>query len=82
MNICEQIVAETLDKPGSPKRSHAYRRGMLDTLRFRLEGAPIRCPFLQGTAEFDAYFSGNDRGHGVWRQRAEYLAAQAVEAAS
>lgn len=49
------------------KRSAEYRRGMLDVLRFRLEGVPIECPYREGTSQFDAYFAGNDRGHAVWR---------------
>lgn len=48
-------------------RSAEYRRGMLDVLRFRLDGAPIHCPYREGTPQFDAYFAGNDRGHAVWR---------------
>lgn len=49
------------------KRSAEYRRGMLDVLRFRLEGERIQCPYREGTPQFDAYFAGNDRGHAVWR---------------
>lgn len=49
------------------KRSAEYRRGMLDVLRFRLEGEGIQCPYREGTPQFDAYFAGNDRGHAVWR---------------
>lgn len=45
------------------KRSVAYRRGLVDVLAFRLEGKRILCPFKAGTAEFDAYFAGNERGH-------------------
>jgi len=55
------------------RRSAEYRRGMLDVLRFRLDGERIQCPYREGTPQFDAYFAGNDRGHAVWRamQRAE-----------
>jgi hypothetical protein len=61
----EQIVDATL--ACGNKRSAEYRRGMLDVLRFRLQGVRIECPYREGTAQFDAYFSGNDRGHAVWR---------------
>lgn len=49
------------------RRSAEYRCGMLDVLRYRLEGVPIRCPYQEGSVQFDAYFAGNDRGHHVWR---------------
>ena len=49
------------------KRSAAYRRGLVDVLAFRLEGLRIHCPYQAGTAEFDAYFAGNERGHFQWR---------------
>ncbi|MDD3325655.1 MAG: helix-turn-helix transcriptional regulator [Zoogloea sp.] len=49
------------------KRSAAYRRGLVDVLAFRLEGQRIHCPYQAGTAEFDAYFAGNERGHFQWR---------------
>lgn len=50
------------------KRSAEYWRGVLDVLRFRLEGLRIDCPYQEGTAPFDAYFAGNERGHVMWRQ--------------
>lgn len=48
------------------RRSPEYRRGMLDVPRFRLEGLRIECTFKDGTAPFDAYFAGNERGHAEW----------------
>ena len=69
MNTPEQIVDKALSV--GDRRSAEYRRGMLDVLRYRLEGAPILCPFSEGSAQFDAYFAGNDRGHCVWRAMVE-----------
>lgn len=66
MNTPEQIIASA--QAHGDRRSAVYWRGALDVLRFRLEGVRIQCPFKAGTVEFDAYFSGNDRGHALWRQ--------------
>jgi hypothetical protein len=52
---------------GNP-RSQPYRLGVLDALRFRVEG--VRIPphrYAPGTAESDAYHAGIDRGHSLWR---------------
>ena len=60
--IADQVLAQ------GDKRSQEYRAGLVDVLRFRLEGTRIECPFKAGTPQFDAYFAGNDRGHFQWRQ--------------
>lgn len=65
MSTPEQII--TAAKGHGTHRSAEYWRGALDVLRLRLEGASIACPFREGTAQFDAYFAGNDRGHALWR---------------
>ena len=64
-----QIADKVLAVGG--KRSAEYRRGLVDVLAFRLEGARIQCPYQAGTPEFDAYFAGNDRGHFQWRLMVE-----------
>jgi len=64
MNAADQIVDGVLAI--GTRRSAEYRRGMLDVLRFRLDGTSIQCPYREGTSQFDAYFAGNDRGHTVW----------------
>lgn len=61
----EQIVDDVLSH--GDRRSPEYRRGMLDVLRFRLEGVRIAVPYRLGTAQADAYFAGNERGHHVFR---------------
>jgi len=65
MRTPEQIVDSALAVGN--RRSSEYRRGMLDVLRFRLEGLRIECPYQEGTAQLDAYFAGNARGHAEWR---------------
>lgn len=70
MNTPELVI--TAAQARGDRRSAVYWRGALDVLRFRLEGERIQCPYKAGTVEFDAYFSGNDRGHLLWNQmRAE-----------
>lgn len=69
----EQIVERA--KAYGSRRSLEYWRGVLDVLRFRMEGDRIECPFREGTVQFDAYFAGNDRGHALWRQMQHEVAA-------
>lgn len=69
MRSPEQIVDAT--KRHTSKRSAEYWRGVLDVLRFRMGGVRIQCPYREGTAQFDAYFAGNVRGHYVWWDMAE-----------
>jgi hypothetical protein len=53
------------------KRSAEYRAGLLDVLNFKMKGIRIHCPYQAGTAQFDAYFSGNMRGFDVYRAHQE-----------
>lgn len=71
-------MADTALKHGTP-RSPEYRRGIEDVLRLKFGGQPIRCPFQPGTAQFDAYFAGNDKGHAICRAEAQRQ-AEAAEA--
>ncbi|MGV3679796.1 MAG: hypothetical protein ACO1PM_08730 [Acidovorax sp.] len=60
---------------GREPRSEAYRAGVLDTLRHRLEGISFPAQLHPaGSAERDAYFAGADEGRA--------LAAAAKEAAA
>lgn len=52
---------------GTP-RSQEYREGMLDALNFRMRQRRIQARYKAGTAGFDAYFAGNERGHALWRR--------------
>ena len=69
MTTIAQLIDSTL-RHGTP-RSAEYRRGIEDVLRLKFGGQPIRCPFQPGTAQFDAYFAGNDRGHAIYREDAQ-----------
>lgn len=68
MGTAEKFI-EAARMDGGTKRSAEYWRGALDVIRYRLFGAPIQCPYSEGTVQFDAYFAGNDRGHVLWRDR-------------
>jgi hypothetical protein len=65
----ESITAAAL-ATGTP-RSAEYRAGLLDVLKFKLQGEPIQCPHRAGTAQFDAYFAGNRHGFDVYRAHLE-----------
>jgi hypothetical protein len=44
------------------ERSKEYKAGVLALLRRRIDGVPIKCPYLEGTASFDAFYSGIEEG--------------------
>lgn len=71
--IPESIAAAALAV--GTKRSAEYRAGLLDVLKFKLRGERIHCPYQEGSASFDAYFSGNRHGFDVYRA---HLAQQGV----
>lgn len=73
----EAIVDADLAQ-GMEARSTEFRAGMLDVLKFRMRRVHIQCPHKPGTAAFDAYFAGNERGHRLWRT----LQAEAANAPS
>lgn len=65
-------VTEPVDQDlaiGDP-RSPEYRNGVLNAYAFREMRVPIPHPprYKVGTAQFDAYFSGIERGHALWRR--------------
>lgn len=60
--------------PGRPARSSAYKAGVIAKLRRALQGERLACPYQQGSAEFDAFFSGMDEGTRIAQA---YMAAQA-----
>ncbi|WP_317205452.1 hypothetical protein [Janthinobacterium sp.] len=47
-------------------RSEEYRMGARATLECFVEHRPAHCPFTFGTAEADAFFSGEDEGRDIW----------------
>lgn len=60
---------------GREPRSNAYRAGVLDTLRHRLEGVAYPpTPYPAGSAERDAFFAGADEGRMLAAAAQEYAA--------
>lgn len=66
MSRAQALVDDALTH--GDKRSAVYRQGAVDVLLLKLEGHRIQCPYRAGSVEFDAYFSGNDRGFAIWRR--------------
>lgn len=64
----EIVVAVDVELRRGDPRSSVYREAMIDVLRFRLRGVEIPLRYRPGTVEADAAFSGNDRGHVLWRK--------------
>ncbi len=70
-------VEELLDNaffPGRPRRSSAYKEGVLAKLRLVLQSERMVCPYAQGSAEFDAFFAGADEGTWIAQAYLESLA--------
>ena len=63
MELTAQAVFDKAFTPGRNPRSDAYKQGVMDCLRIRVDGeVPKKCPYILGTAEADAYFAGVDEG--------------------
>lgn len=48
-------------------RSPEYKAGVLAALRNRFDGKPVVSPYHPGTASYDAWSSGLEEGHSIWR---------------
>jgi len=68
-SMTEREIAVAVDEELShgDKRSLVYRQGMVDVLRLKFHGTPLPTPYRPGSVEFDAYYSGNERGHQLYR---------------
>lgn len=70
-NAAPKTVAELLLKAfneARPPRSPAYRQGVEAKLERHFGQRPaLACPYAQGSAEFDAFFSGVDEGNLILR---------------
>jgi hypothetical protein len=71
MRTADEIFREAFSVPRG-LRSAEYKRGVLAALKFRLEGVKISDPFPEGTAAADAFYSGVDEGHRLWRSENEH----------
>lgn len=50
-----------------PARSNEYKAGVRALLELRVHAMPLRCSYELGSCQFDAFFSGVDEGHAIWR---------------
>ncbi len=60
------LMAESFH-PDRPPRSLEYRDGVMQALRSRLEGVRANCPYPEGSAACDAWASGTEEGHLIYR---------------
>jgi hypothetical protein len=61
-----QRVFDKAFAPGRTDRSQAYKAGVLQCLRVRLDCEPYKdCPYPIGTADADAYFAGLEAGRAL-----------------
>jgi hypothetical protein len=71
MRTADEIFMGAFSVPRN-LRSAEYKHGVLAALKFRLEGVKISAPFPEGTAASDAFYSGVDEGHALWRFENEH----------
>ena len=77
MKTADDLFCEAFSKPRD-KRSQAYQAGFLRGLRVVLgEANNPPLPYCLGTAEADAYFSGNDEGRARGKDYLESLTPKA-----
>ena len=57
-------------RPGDA-RSAIYRQALIDVLRYKLRAVAVPRCYVPGSVEFDAYYSGNERGWVLWRKLLE-----------
>lgn len=70
--LAQELYAKAFTGPRDP-RSDEYKAGVRAALLYRLDGREIKCPYQMGTAQADAFYSGLDEGHRIFR---EYEAKQ------
>lgn len=64
--LTAQAVFDKAFQPWRAPRSEAYKQGVLDCLRVRIDGLQhVKCPYVEGSAESDAYFAGVDEGRAL-----------------
>ncbi|MGW8309862.1 MAG: hypothetical protein ACWGNB_02245 [Thiogranum sp.] len=68
-DLAEELFVHAF-RPGREPRSGAYRRGVLDGLRYHTGEGPSPqhvIPYPPGTAEADAWFAGLSEANLRWR---------------
>jgi hypothetical protein len=77
------LVAEAMAdrfRDGATPRSMEYRAGFEAKLRFKIRGGTaIVCPHQEGTAQADAWWSGEEHASHYWTTRAARLGAPLYE---
>lgn len=66
----ESLMAEAFDRPRDP-RSDEYKMGVRAVLELRFLRVSIPHLYQPGTASDDAYYSGMQEGHAIWRKHVE-----------
>lgn len=64
--VVEQLMASAFGRPRYP-RSEEYTDGCRALLERKVNGVPLKCPYRMGTVQADAWFSGTDEGHLIWK---------------
>lgn len=64
----DTLYAEAFSTQRDP-RSPEYKAGVYAALKYRYEAKKIDVPYKLGTASADAFFSGLDEGHNIWRRK-------------
>lgn len=67
MKIVDELMTEAFNLPRD-LRSPEYKAGVRAALTYRIEGEKIVCPHQVGTAAADAWLTGADEGHSLWRR--------------
>lgn len=70
----EQLYREAFDQPRTA-RSDAYKVGVKAGIRSKLGVEKAILPYTVGTAEADAWFSGNDEGRRIAARATEERAS-------
>ncbi len=68
--VAERLVQEAFGRIRE-KRSSAYQQGTTAILFQRMGIEPLKCPYLPGQAEFDAYWAGAEEGKEIHRRHIE-----------
>ncbi|MDA8140718.1 MAG: hypothetical protein M0036_18890 [Desulfobacteraceae bacterium] len=65
--LAQELYAKAFTGQRDP-RSVEYKAGVRAALMFRLAGVAIPRPYTAGTAQADAFYSGIDEGHRIFRE--------------
>ena len=65
MKTATELFLEAFNNPRTP-RSEEYKEGCLAAMRSKESGRTVNCPYLPGTASFDAWFAGWEEGLNKW----------------